>query len=380
MFRMSICKISAVEPEEHMGSIIKRRWISEQGRPQIRWDVYVGRKGTRRQSKTFKSKASAEKWMRMAEAGIDLGSFKSTDAAERITLGQAMTRFAQEELPQFKSSAQDMSNIRTIDPHLGRYPLIAVDGPLLMQYQRKRLAMKARMVRTYRDGSQKTFLLDRSVANNTVRHEMALISRVFSCAIKVWGIHLPHGNPVRLVKLPPMGKARDRRTTDDEEQQLLDVLDPAKPSIRKRNPYMHGLVIFALETTCRRGEIVKVLWTDVDLERRTATLRDTKNGTDRSIGLSTRAVAALRSLPRTKDGRVFPLTTNAVRLAWVRALRQAGIEGLRFHDLRHEATSRLATKFNGDVMAMSAMTGHKSLQMLKRYTHIRAEELARRLG
>lgn len=363
-----------------MGSIVKRELTSEEGRPQVRWDVYVGRKGTRRQSKTFTTKASAERWMRMAEAEIELGSFKSTDAAERLTLGEAMKRFAEEELPRFKGQKQDLSCMRTIGSYLGNYPLIAIDGPLLTQYQRKRLSTRARAVRTLKDGTQKIVLLDRLVANNTVRHEMALISRVYTCAIKQWGIHLPAGNPVRLVKLPPMGRGRDRRTTDEEELKLLDVLDPSKPSNRQRNPYMHGLVIFALETTCRRGEIVKLLWKDVDLDRRIATLRDTKNGTDRSIGLSPRAVSALKSLPKTKDGRVFPLTSNAVRLAWCRALRQAGIEGLRFHDLRHEATSRLAVKFNGDVLAMSAMTGHKSLQMLKRYTHIRAEELARRLG
>lgn len=363
-----------------MGSIIKRTWADEAGRTQVRWDAYVGRKGTRRRSKTFKTKASADRWTKMVEAEIELGGFKSTDAAERMTLGEAMQLFAKEELPRMKSHRQDLSNIRTIDAHLGRYPLIAIDGPVLVQYQRKRLGMKARSIFTFRDGTKKTVLHDRFVANNTVRHEMALISRVFSCAIKQWGVHLPAGNPVRLVKLPPMGKGRDRRTTAEEEQVLLDILDPAKPSQRKRNPYMHGLVIFALETTCRRGEIVKLLWEDVDLERRTATLRDTKNGTDRSIGLSTRAVAALKSLPRTKEPRVFPLSSNAVRLAWRRALQHAGIEGLRFHDLRHEATSRLATKFNGDIMAMSAMTGHKSLQMLKRYTHVRAEELARRLG
>lgn len=160
----------------------------------------------------------------------------------------------------------------------------------------------------------------------------------------------------------------------------MDLLDHGRDATRQRNPYMRSLVIFSIETTLRRGESLRLRWDDVDLVARTATLRDTKNGEERRIGLSTRAVAALTALPKSRDARVFPLSENAVRMSWNRALKRLGVKGLHFHDLRHEGTSRLAVKFNGDVMAMPAMTGQKSLQMLKRYTHLRAEELAARLG
>lgn len=363
-----------------MASIIKREWVSKKGEPQVRWDVYVGRKGTRRRSKSFKTKTSAERWTRMVEAEIELGGFKTTDAAERMTLSEAMRLYAEQELPRLKGRKQVEYTLRTLDRFLGTYPLIAIDGPVLAQYQRKRLGMRARSPRTQPDGTQTTVQLGRYIANNTVRREMALISCVFSCAIKQWGIHLPHGNPVRLVKLPPMGKGRDRRMTSAEEEKILTILDPKNDPIGQRNPYMQAVVIFAIETTSRRGEIVNVKWRDVDLECRTAVLRDTKNGTDRAIGLSTRAVEALKSIPRTEDARVFPISENAVKMVWARTMKRTAITGLCFHDLRHEATSRLAVKFNGDILALSAMTGHKSLQMLKRYTHIRPEELARRLG
>ena len=363
-----------------MASILKREWIDKNGELQVRWDVYIGRKGTRRHSKSFKTKASAERWTRMAEAEMELGGFKSTDAAERMTLSEAMRRYAEEELPRLKSRKSVEYTLGTLNRFLGTYPLIAIDGPVLAQYQRKRLGMRAQSPRTQSDGSQTTVPLGRFIANNTVRREMALISCVFSCAIKQWGIHLPHGNPVRLVRLPPMGKGRDRRMTAHEEEKILTVLDPKNDEVGQRNTYMHAVVIFAVETTSRRGEIVKLKWRDVNLEARTAVLRDTKNGSDRAIGLSTRAVEALRSIPRTKDERVFPISENAVKMAWARVMRRTGITGLCFHDLRHEATSRLATKFKGDILALSAMTGHKSLQMLKRYTHIQAEELASRLG
>jgi Phage integrase family. len=117
----------------------------------------------------------------------------------------------------------------------------------------------------------------------------------------------------------------------------------------------------------------------VDLKKRTAHLPKTKNGEARTMPLSSRAVATLENLPRNLDGRVFGTTYEGIHQAFVRACRRAGIADLRFHDLRHEATSRLFEKgFNP--MEVSAITGHKTLQMLKRYTHLRAEDLAKRMG
>jgi integrase len=117
----------------------------------------------------------------------------------------------------------------------------------------------------------------------------------------------------------------------------------------------------------------------VNLKKRTAHLPKTKNGEARTMPLSSRAVATLENLPRNLDGRVFGTTYEGIHQAFVRACRRAGIADLRFHDLRHEATSRLFEKgFNP--MEVSAITGHKTLQMLKRYTHLRAEDLAKRMG
>lgn len=363
-----------------MASIVKRNWIDDSGKPHVRYDAYVGRKGFKRQSKTFKTKGAADRWVRLIEADLEKGTYKSTDIAERLTLRDAMERYCREVVPTLKSRTQDISKANIIGPYLGSYPLIALDGEILANYRDKRLNMNARSVRRYKDGRVETIWLDRKIAKGTVRHELVFISRVIEQGRREWGLHLPGGNPVRLVKLPPIGKSRDRRMDPSEEARLREFLDHARDDTGQRSVYMLPLFIFALETASRRSEIVRLHWSDVDLKARTALLRDTKNGEDRRIGLSTRAVEALMQVPRSRDGRVFPVTSNAVRLAWRRAVRRAGVEGLRFHDLRHEATSRLAATFNGDVLAMAAMTGHKSLQMLKRYTHLRAEDLARRLG
>lgn len=119
-------------------------------------------------------------------------------------------------------------------------------------------------------------------------------------------------------------------------------------------------------------------WERVDPARRTAHLQETKNGTPRTVPLSPAALRVLKAMPRDVSGRVFPLTQSAVAHAWERATRQAGIQGLRFHDLRQVTTSRLFEK-GLNLMEVGAITGHKTLQMLKRYTHLRAGDLAARL-
>lgn len=129
----------------------------------------------------------------------------------------------------------------------------------------------------------------------------------------------------------------------------------------------------------RLGEIVGLRWENVDFGSRVATLPMTKNGTRREVPLSSRAVETLRNLPRAIDGRVFPITDEAVKRAWRNATARAGIDDLRFHDLRHEATSRLFER-GLDTMEVAAVTGHKTLTMLRRYTHLKAADLAKKLG
>jgi integrase len=140
------------------------------------------------------------------------------------------------------------------------------------------------------------------------------------------------------------------------------------------------IVQLALETAMRQGELIRLHWEHIDLNRRTAHLPDTKNGEARTVPLSTTAVRVLRTLPRGLHGPVFlGLTTEAVKRAYIRAVRRAGIENLRFHDLRHEATTRLFEK-GLNIMEVASITGHKDLRMLRRYTHLKAEDLARKLG
>lgn len=136
--------------------------------------------------------------------------------------------------------------------------------------------------------------------------------------------------------------ARNRRLEGNVEVRLMASLDQC------RNRYKRPLAEFAIETAIRQGEILKLRWRDVDFKRRVAMLYDTKQ--------------------------------SLVVQAWGHAVKRAGIENLHSHDLRHEALSRLAERGNLSVLELAAVSGHKTLQMLKRYTHLRAEDLARKLG
>jgi len=127
----------------------------------------------------------------------------------------------------------------------------------------------------------------------------------------------------------------------------------------------------------RRGEILQLTWDNVNLNTRTAFLPETKNGEARTVPLSENALSILKALPKQSD-QVFDTTAYAIRMAFGRALKRAEIDDFRFHDLRHEATSRFFEK-GLNMMEVSSITGHKDLQMLKRYTHLRAEDLALKL-
>jgi integrase len=120
-------------------------------------------------------------------------------------------------------------------------------------------------------------------------------------------------------------------------------------------------------------------WSAVDLERRTVFLAMTKNGSSRAVPLSTRGVEVLRALTRSEDDRVFPVTENALKHVWVRACLTAGVDDLHFHDLRHEATSRLAEKLP-NIVELAAVTGHRDVKMLARYYHPRTVDLVRKLN
>lgn len=343
-------------------------------RGDFQYQAIVRRTGFPLQSKTFLSRKDAEAWAARIESEILSGSFSDRTEANRTSLGDLLARYSREVSPQKKGGALEQLRIqKLLDDPIAQVKIAALSGVNMSHYRDRRLT-----------GSSK----QKAVSGSTVNRELTLISHVISVASKEWGIHVPI-NPVSQIRRPKENRARSRRLQGNEEQRLLAELATSKRGEAgfyeaggSRNEHVRPLVILALETAMRRGELLSLLWPDVHLADRFVRLHDTKNGEARDVPLSTRAVSTLAELstrPRHISGRVFPISPEALKKAFVRACERAGIEDLHFHDLRHEATTRIAEKLD-NILELSAVTGHKTVQMLKRYFHPRASDLARRLG
>jgi integrase len=211
------------------------------------------------------------------------------------------------------------------------------------------------------------------VGAGTVIRELAYFSSIINHARREWGINIT--NPVLLVRKPPSPQGRNRILTLDEEVRLLHACEPKA----NRNIYTRPFVTLALETAMRRGEILGLRWEHLDFVKRTAFLPLTKNGESRTVPLSNRAIETLQALPRSIDGRVLPISFAALETNFKRARERANLADLRIHDLRHSAVTRLADKLP-NILELSAVTGHKSLAMLKRYYHPNAELLAQKIA
>ncbi|MDA8118621.1 MAG: site-specific integrase, partial [Gammaproteobacteria bacterium] len=209
---------------------------------------------------------------------------------------------------------------------------------------------------------------------NAIRLDLALLSHVFTVAGSAWGME-SLGNPVKRIRgqRPKLPGGRTRRLVDDEHRRLIEA------AAKDQGGEIGPIITWAIETAMRRSEIAAMRWDHLDRRARVLLIPETKTGTPRRVPLSTAALGVLDGLPRRIDGRVWGMRPDSISQAFERVCKAAGVEGLTFHDLRHEATSRLFEK-GLNPMEVAAITGHKTLQMLKRYTHLRAEDLVGRLG
>ncbi|MES2877475.1 MAG: site-specific integrase [Pseudomonadota bacterium] len=205
----------------------------------------------------------------------------------------------------------------------------------------------------------------------TVRLEMCLLSNFFDIGRIEWG--LCDDNPVKLVRKPKPPPGRDRRLTPREDRRIL------RYAHQHVNPDLYSIIVLALETAMRQGEILGLHWEHLNLKTRIAHLPMTKNGGKRDVPLSIKARDAILRIGVKSSGRVFGYKKEGIKSTWRFMMIKLGIENLHFHDLRHEACSRLFELGTLDVMEVAAISGHKSLAMLKRYTHLKAQRLVRKL-
>ena len=318
------------------------------------WQAHVRRRGYPAQVRTFDTKAEAEGWASVIESEIARGVFVSRSEAESTTLAEALTRYRRDVSPAKKGASIERFRLDRWERHpLAHRSMASIRGKDVADYIEERRQEGA--------------------APATISKELNLLSHLFNVARSAWGME-SLSNPVDLVKgqRPKLPPGRDRRLVDDEESRLLEA------AMAYGGEIAH-LITWAIETAMRRGEIAAMRWEHLDRKAHTLLIPETKTGAPRRVPLSTRALAVLDTLPRRIDGRVWNMRPDSISQAFERVCKEAGIERLTFHDLRHEATSRLFEK-GLNPMEVSAITGHKTLQMLKRYTHLRAEDLVGRLG
>jgi integrase len=335
-----------------------------QQRPNGNWTAKVRKQGFPALSATFPTKRDAEKWATEQEAKINSGRFQHLDA--NPTLRDLIQRYMAEVSPGKKGEREEVWRLKAIQRHeIASYAVGRLTPTLVAAWRDQRLQGL--------DGASN----GRPVSGSTVNREMNLLHHVLEHARKEWGIGTPV-NPVSEVRRPKNSPSRDRRLTDAEKARLLAV---AKKNPRSR--YLPAVVELALETGMRQGEIVPLDIEQVDLAEQVVSLKAgaTKNDAARTVPLSSRAVEILReAIAGRTEGRVWPnLTTEAVKRAFIRLKEKAGVADVKFHDTRHDATTRFVELGLSDTEVMS-ITGHKTQAMMRRYTHLRAKDLAKKLG
>ena len=355
------------------------------------WEAQVRRQGWPSQTKTFDTKAEAEAWAAMIESEMNRGVWLDRSEAESTSLQQLLDRYEREVIPALKGAVRERSVLNL----WGQTPLAR------------------RTVATIRSGDiaqQRDAWLADGLAPATVLRRLARLSHLFNTARKEW--HMESlANPVELVRKPTPNNARTRRVASPvggrragrSQDELARVIAASESRL------LPTIITLAVETAMRRGELAALQWEHVDLDRRVAHLPETKNGNSRDVPLSAVAVAALADLlpgggsrkrkapivPTTLRGAVFAVHPDGITQAFERALQRARaayeaecseneraadamfLRDLRFHDLRHEATSRLASRFQ--LHELAKITGHRDTRMLLRYYHPDAADLAKRL-
>ena len=312
-----------------------------------KWRAIVQRKGSPRRTRTFATKALAERWARSIEHTIDKG-----DSVVRPegSLSALIKRYIEE-----------VSDNREVGGKWERLRLSRFDNDL--GHLRVDTDMVGEFIR-WRDRRLK------QVTSSTVRRELVVISAMFNYAKKEWRINVK--NPMSEITWPAEGKPRTRRISLEEEQELLDKMGfdwDTPPTMLKT--YVPWVFIFALETAMRIGEILSLTWDQV--HEKWVHLSKTKNGDERDVPLSSRARRVLECMPR--DGMtIFKIRPPSFDVQW----RKIRPEGLHFHDTRATALSRLAPKFQP--MELAKISGHRDLNMLlNTYYRPTPEELADRL-
>ncbi|CAO4184738.1 Integrase [Methylorubrum populi] len=316
------------------------------------WQVQVRHIGFPTRSKSFSSKAAAVAWAQARERDY-APTDNPTDrpAGDSLTVGELLQRYQAEVTALKRGYASENCRINNMLGHpVAIVPITHVSSRHFAEYRNNRL---------------------KKVGPDTVRRELTIFRHCFEISRKEWGIPLDK-NPLHDIRFPAPGLPREERLSEEGEANLYKAISELK------NQQVASIIVLAIETGMRRSEILSLRWKDVDLGKGTVRLHQTKNGRPRTVPLTPRAIEEFMRVERTGDS-VFSVSCNAVHLSWNRLRIRAQLEGLRFHDLRHEAISRFF-ELGLSIPEVALISGHRDTKMLMRYTHIRPESISEKLA
>lgn len=348
-----------------MANIEKRN--DSQGRSSYR--VKVRLKGHPAESATFERLTDARKWATQTEAAIREGRHFRTSEAKRRTLKDAIDRYRRERLAKLKDAEGRGALLDWWAKEAGALILADMTPARVAEYRDKLKSEPIRSLAKNPDPKKPP----RYRSDARVNRYLSALSPVFSAAVKEWG--WLDVNPVTRVSKGKETRGRVRFLSDAERKALLKACEQATET-----PELRVLVLLAITTGARRGELAGLRWREVDFPRRVLTLQETKNGEIRAVPLVGPALDALREWgkvrPLNADALVFPGRTDKTankplnfEFAWQTAVKRAGLKDFHFHDLRHTAASYLAMSGAG-LREIADILGHKTLAMVQRYSHL----------
>jgi integrase len=376
--------------------------IREKGPGQ--WHAQVRRMGWPVITETKRTRKDAEAWARDVESQMDRGVFVDRSAGERTTFGETIKTYIKavtEKRPGEASRAAEKSRLERFmrdEPKLCAYAIAHLRPEHFEEYRDRRLTEfvtrgkpggrgqykpeKIKPGRFRKDGTPRANAAkpkapqkhSKKVKPGTVKRELTVLKRVIDHCKRKLGLLI---NPINKddVKRPVVNDERDVRLEDSQIDELI------AECYRSKNPWVGPIVEFAFEVGPRRGNLLRLRCIDVDIKGRSALLRAVKNSRnpeeiiDVLVGLSPRALEILKGLPRSLDGRVFPITADALKSAFNRARHKLELDHYRFHDIRHELISSLIEAGWSDTQVM-AQSAHRDPKSLKRYTNLRKKHLA----
>ncbi len=324
-----------------------------------KWTVEIRRKGHRKVYGTFVQKSDARSFINKTESDIQQKKFKDISEAANTTFKVALQRYIREKIENKKDKKRERSKLNVILRH-------TIVNHTLSELRTSDFAK-------YRDERVK-----QEISNSTINRELSAMRVAINTSIEEWDCWIPE-NPVKSSVKLPENPARERRLNDGEYEKLMIACQRnskfSSPSI-----FWCPAINFAIETAMRLSEQLSLRWENIDLTKRTAFLsaQITKGNRSRTVPLTDKAIEVLNQIPRHIHGKVFPMSLNYHNKGWRALIKRADIVGLRWHDLRREATSRLFEQ-GLSITEVQSITGHRTLQMLSTYTQHDAENLAIKL-